>query len=131
MTKRRRRNRAVLFAVRNAAIVFAPCDLGCIGVQVQAADVMVLAKLGAAQPRKVGLGLIGAGAILAEGDLVIDPAHVVVRIQRVPRGGFAGMDIEENERNISNKIGRGTFTAVFFIQCLEAIGCQTLHLDDP
>jgi hypothetical protein len=42
---------------------------------------------------------------------------------------LAAIGIEENERNISNKIGRGTFTAVFFIQCLEAIGCQTLHLD--
>jgi hypothetical protein len=38
--------------------------------------------------------------------------------------------IMENERNISNKIGRGSFTAVFLIQCLEAIGCQTIHLGD-
>ena len=37
--------------------------------------------------------------------------------------------ISENERNISNKIGRGSFTAVFFIQCLEAIGVHTLHLN--
>jgi len=37
--------------------------------------------------------------------------------------------IQENERNISNKIGRGSFTAVFFIQCLEAIGARTLHLN--
>lgn len=37
--------------------------------------------------------------------------------------------IRENERNISNKIGRGSFTAVFFIQCLEAIGARTLHLN--
>lgn len=36
--------------------------------------------------------------------------------------------IPENERNISNKIVRGSFTAVFFVQCLEAIGCKTLHL---
>jgi hypothetical protein len=36
--------------------------------------------------------------------------------------------ISENERNISNKIVRGSFTAVFFVQCLEAIGCKTLHL---
>lgn len=36
--------------------------------------------------------------------------------------------IEETEVNIRNKIARGGFTAVFFIQCLEAIGCQTLHL---
>lgn len=38
--------------------------------------------------------------------------------------------IEDNERNISNKIGRGTFTAIFFVQCLEAIGCKTVHLGD-
>jgi hypothetical protein len=38
--------------------------------------------------------------------------------------------IPENERNISNKIGRGSFTAVFFVQCLEAIGVKTIHLED-
>jgi Domain of unknown function (DUF6471) len=38
--------------------------------------------------------------------------------------------VPENERNISNKIGRGSFTAVFLIQCLDAIGCKTLHLED-
>jgi hypothetical protein len=37
--------------------------------------------------------------------------------------------IKDNERNIANKIARGSFTAVFFIQCLEAIGCHTLHLN--
>lgn len=38
--------------------------------------------------------------------------------------------IDDNERNISNKIGRGTFTAVFWVQCLEAIGCKTISLED-
>jgi hypothetical protein len=38
--------------------------------------------------------------------------------------------IQENERNISNKIVRGSFTAVFFVQCLEAIDCKTIHLND-
>jgi hypothetical protein len=37
--------------------------------------------------------------------------------------------IKDNERNIANKIARGSFTAVFFIQCLEAIGCNTIHLN--
>jgi hypothetical protein len=37
--------------------------------------------------------------------------------------------IKENDRNIANKIARGSFTAVFFIQCLEAIGCTTVHLN--
>jgi hypothetical protein len=38
--------------------------------------------------------------------------------------------VKDNERNISNKIARGTFTAVFFMQCMDAIGCQTIHLGD-
>jgi Domain of unknown function (DUF6471) len=37
--------------------------------------------------------------------------------------------INDNERNIANKIARGSFTAVFFVQCLEAIGCHTIHLN--
>ena len=38
--------------------------------------------------------------------------------------------VEDSERNITNKVNRGTFTAVFFVQCLEAIGCKTVHLID-
>lgn len=38
--------------------------------------------------------------------------------------------VKDNERNISNKIGRGSFKAVFFVQCMEAIGCHTVHLKD-
>jgi Domain of unknown function (DUF6471) len=38
--------------------------------------------------------------------------------------------VKDGERNISNKISRGTFTAIFFVQCLEAIGCKTIHIDD-
>jgi hypothetical protein len=38
--------------------------------------------------------------------------------------------IKENERNLSNKIARGSFTAVFFVQCMAAIGCHTIHLDE-
>lgn len=36
--------------------------------------------------------------------------------------------IPETERNIANKISRGGFTAVFLIQCLEAIGVNELRL---
>jgi lambda repressor-like predicted transcriptional regulator len=35
----------------------------------------------------------------------------------------------ESERNLANKISRGTFTASFMLQCLDAIGSQHLHLD--
>ena len=40
------------------------------------------------------------------------------------------MGIHETERNINNKISRGGFTATFFVQCLKAVGCTTLHLED-
>ena len=42
---------------------------------------------------------------------------------------LAAVGIKDNERNISNKIGRGTFSAIFFVQCMEAIGCRTIHLE--
>ena len=38
--------------------------------------------------------------------------------------------VKDSERNISNKIARGSFTTVFFVQCMEAIGCRTIHLDE-
>ena len=40
------------------------------------------------------------------------------------------LGINETERNINNKISRGGFTATFFVQCLIAIGCHTLRLED-
>jgi len=43
---------------------------------------------------------------------------------------LATIGIKDNERNISNKLARGSFTAVFFVQCMEAIGCHTIHLED-
>jgi Domain of unknown function (DUF6471) len=42
---------------------------------------------------------------------------------------LAAIGVEDNERNIANKIARGSFTAVFFIQCLVAIGCHTVPID--
>lgn len=43
---------------------------------------------------------------------------------------LAAIGVRDNERNLSNKIGRGTFTAIFFVQCMEAMGCKTVHLED-
>jgi hypothetical protein len=34
----------------------------------------------------------------------------------------------ETDRNIANKLARGGFSAVFLIQCLEAIGCDVIRL---
>lgn len=43
---------------------------------------------------------------------------------------LAAIGVTETERNLNNKISRGGFTAAFFIQCLSAVGCSTLRLDD-
>ena len=40
------------------------------------------------------------------------------------------MGIHETERNINNKISRGGFSAVFFVQALEAVGCETVRIKD-
>lgn len=35
--------------------------------------------------------------------------------------------IPENERNLTNKISRGGFSAVFFLECLDAAGCKQIE----
>lgn len=45
-------------------------------------------------------------------------------------GKLAGIGVMDSEPNIRNKLARGKFTAVFLIQCLEAIGTQSLRLSD-
>lgn len=42
---------------------------------------------------------------------------------------LAALGVDENERNLRNKVARGTFSAVFFVQCLEALGLDSLKLD--
>lgn len=44
---------------------------------------------------------------------------------------LAGHGVVENEANLRNKISRGSFTAAFFLQCLIAIGCETVHIRVP
>jgi hypothetical protein len=43
---------------------------------------------------------------------------------------LTAIGIPETERNIANRISRGGFTAAFFIQCLSAVGCTSLRLED-
>jgi hypothetical protein len=42
---------------------------------------------------------------------------------------LAAMGINDNERNLRNKVSRGKFTAGFLLQCLKATGTDTLHLE--
>lgn len=37
--------------------------------------------------------------------------------------------VEVNEANLRNKLSRGTFSAAFLLQCLKAIGVETLRMD--
>ena len=43
---------------------------------------------------------------------------------------LAEIGVKESETNVSNKLIRGTFTAAFFVQCLDAIGCRVLRLKE-
>ncbi|HMN51845.1 MAG TPA: DUF6471 domain-containing protein [Xanthobacteraceae bacterium] len=36
--------------------------------------------------------------------------------------------VKESEANIANKLSRGGFSAVFLLQCLDAIECKSLHI---
>ncbi len=41
---------------------------------------------------------------------------------------LAALGVHETERNIANKVSRGGFSAVFFVQCLEAMGAREVRL---
>lgn len=41
---------------------------------------------------------------------------------------LAEIGVQDTEVNIRNKVARGMFTAVFLIQCLEAIGVREVRL---
>ncbi len=43
---------------------------------------------------------------------------------------LAVIGVSETEPNIRNKLARGKFTAVFLLQCMEAIGASSLRLSD-
>jgi hypothetical protein len=42
---------------------------------------------------------------------------------------LAELGVQDTAVNIRNKVARGGFSAVFFVQCLRAIGCRTITLD--
>lgn len=41
---------------------------------------------------------------------------------------LAEIGVAESEPNIRNKLARGTFSAVFLVQCLTAMGTRTLDI---
>lgn len=68
-------------------------------------------------------GLAGQGEGIVAAELTrrqLSYADLASRLQVI--------GVEEDPRNIKNKIGRGSFTAAFFFRCTEAIGVHTIHL---
>ena len=41
---------------------------------------------------------------------------------------LAEIGVSETPTNLRTKISRGGFSAVFFVQCLRAIGCQSINV---
>lgn len=41
---------------------------------------------------------------------------------------LAEIGVHESEPNVRNKLARGKFTAVFLLQCLDAVGARELRL---
>jgi hypothetical protein len=62
-----------------------------IPAKVDAGDVVMVAELGAAEAAEILLGHIRASAVEAVGVLMVDPLHIEVGMQAVPRAGFIGI----------------------------------------
>jgi len=66
-----------------------------------------------------------------------DHTKRIVRTEMVRRGisyeglaeRLAALGVHDTPVNMRNKIARGKFTAVFLLQCLEAVGCKSLSLE--
>ena len=60
----------------------------------------------------------------------------ILRAEMMRRGvSYAGLvarlreqGIEDTELNLRNKVSRGRFTAVFFMQCMQALGVDLLQI---
>ena len=43
---------------------------------------------------------------------------------------LAEIGVNEQPKSLRNKVARGGFSAVFFVQCLRAIGCKAISLGE-
>ncbi len=96
--------------VIGAAVILAPRGLCRILVKVLRRDVVVLAGDGAAQTRKVGLGLIGAGIAVRIHLGMIDPARLENGVQDIPMRGFVGVNDGAARNTVPNDLGAIGFT---------------------
>lgn len=49
---------------------------------------------------------------------------------RVLKTKLEKIGIKQEESAISMKISRGTFSLIFFLQCMQAIDAKVIHLED-
>jgi len=42
---------------------------------------------------------------------------------------LAAIGVQEDERNLRNKVSRGKFTSAFMLACLASLGCQDVRLN--
>ncbi len=71
----------------------------------------------------------------SEADWTNDVKHML-RAEMARRGvtyeqlteKLAAIGVSDTAVNIRNKVARGKFTAVFLVQCLTALGCESLSL---
>jgi hypothetical protein len=64
-----------------------------------------------------------------------EKAKSILRVEMARKGltyahlaeKLATIGIDDNERNLRNKVSRGKFTAGFLLQCLTAIGINTVQ----
>ena len=75
---------------------------------------------------------------MAADDEWAEKAKRLLRAEMVRRGityddltkRLAEIGVVETPENIRNKVSRGKFMASFMLQCLRAIGVETLRLED-
>lgn len=80
----------------------------------------------------------GGGVTVSTEDEWAERVKRIVRAEMVRRGvtyeglseRLATIGVHDTPVNMRNKIARGKFTAVFFLQCLEAVGAETVRLHD-
>lgn len=67
----------------------------------------------------------------------VEKAKRLVRTEMVRQGAtyedlanrLAAIGVTDNPPNLRNKVSRGTFTAAFLLQCMEALGTRILRFD--
>ena len=79
--------------------------------------------------KKPGARTTDDWASLTKGLLKAELARRDVSYQQLAKL-LAQLGIHDSPENLANKINRGRFSALFLVQCLEAIDCRLLRLVD-